>query len=226
MSKDHPVESHHASSTRSYLWTGATAGAISAFVFAIIHDLLISNIWFSVLFMMFAGAVCGLCIGWTYGLLFKAPSIGSWVRYNLLYVAMFGLLGAASVLVYEPMTTMAAVVAANAPPNDLFAQAMPLTVGFSVAMTLLVSWLYGRSGWHIAAIALTCTLLTLLLGLNISAIGLVYIPSGSVYVLAELLGLILVINIVYVAVFLAFERKRFNSGKGIAASAESIYNAV
>lgn len=226
MSEDHPVKSHPPSSTGRFLWSGAAAGAASAFVFTIIHDLFISDIWFSVLFMMIAGAVCGLCLGWTYNLLFEAPSIGSWVRYNLLYVAMFGLLGAVSVLVYEPVTTMAAVVTANAPPNDLFAQAMPLTVGFTVAMSLFVNGLYGRSWWHFAAILLTCTLLVLLLGLNVSAIGLVYIPSSSVYLIAELFGLILVLNVVYVAVFIAFERKRFKSGKVIAASAESIHNAV
>ncbi|NNF57278.1 MAG: hypothetical protein HKN04_03470 [Rhodothermaceae bacterium] len=227
MSDDHPVKSNHASSTRSYLWSGAAAGAVSAFVFTIIHDLFISDIWFSVLFMMIAGAVCGLGLGWSYGLLFEVPSTKSWVRYNLLYVAMFGLLGAASVLVYEPVTTMAAVVAANAPPNELFAQAMPLTLGFTVAMALLVSVLYGRSWWHFGAILLTCTLLVLLLGLNVSAIGLVYIPSGSVYVIAELFGLIVALNVVYVAVFIGFERKRFIRGTvTTASSSDSIHHAV
>ena len=212
MSEANLVKSHHALNTRSYLRSGAVAGAISAFVFTVIHDHFISDIWFSLLFMMIAGAVCGLCLGWTYGLLFNVPLTGSWVRYNLLYVAMFGLLGAASVLIYEPVTTMEAVVAANAPPNDLFARAMPLTLGFTVALSLLVSLLYGRSWGHFAAILLTCTLLVLLLGLNVSAIGLVYIPSGSAYLIAELFGLIVALNVVYVAVFIGLERKRFIRG--------------
>ncbi len=213
LSEDIPVKMNTSSNTRSYLWSGAVAGAISAFVFAIVHDLFISDIWFSAIFMMIAGAVCGLCLGWTYGLFFEAPTTGSWVRYNLLYVAMFVLLGAASVLVYEPVTTMAAVVTANAPPNELFEQAMPLTVGFTLAMSLSVSLLYGRSRWHFAAILLTSTLLVLLLGLNVSAIGLVYIPRGSIYVIGEMFGLILALNLVYVAVFIGLERKRFIRGK-------------
>lgn len=216
MNEDKSAHLNPASSTRSYLWSGAVAGAVSAFVFAIIHDLFISDIWFSVVFMMVAGAVCGLCLGWTYGLLFEMPSTGSWVRYNLLYVAMFALLGAASVLIYEPVTTMAAVVAANAPPHELFEQAMPLTLGFTVAISLFLSWLYGRNGWHFAAILLTCTLLVLLLGLNVSAIGLVYIPSSSLFLIAELFGLILALDVVYMAVFIGFERKRFMSRKDTA----------
>lgn len=211
MSKGSRVTSHYDSRIRSYLLSGAVAGAVSAVVFALIHHLLISDIWFSVLPMMIAGAICGLAVGWTYGLLFRVPTKTSWVGYNLLYVAMFGLLGATSMLVYEPVTTMAAVIAANAPPNDLFAQAMPLTVVFAVAMSLLVTLLYGRSWRHFVAILLTCVILVLLLGMNVSAIGLVYIPSGSAYLIAELFGLIVVLNLVYVVVFIAIERKRFNT---------------
>ncbi len=53
-------------------------------------------------------------------------------------------------------------------------------------------------------------MLVILRGLNVSAIGLVYIPGGSVYLIVELFGLILVINVVYVAVFIALERKGFS----------------
>ncbi len=40
-----------------------------------------------------------------------------------------------------------------------------------------------------------------------------YIPSGSVYLIAELFGLILVLNLVYVAVFIGIERTRLIKGK-------------
>jgi hypothetical protein len=188
------------------------AGALSAFAFAIIHHVFISDIWFSLILMMAAGAVCGLCIGWSYGLLVEVPSTGSWLRYNMLYVAMFVLLGAASVLVYEPVTTIAALIEANEPPDELFRQAMPMTVVFTLAAAVLVSLLYGRSWPRFGAILLTCTVLVLLLGLNVSAIGLVYIPRGSLFLVVELFGLILAINAVYVAVFIVLERKSLVTG--------------
>jgi hypothetical protein len=117
--------------------SGAVAGALSAFAFAIIHDVFISDIWFSLVMMMVAAALCGVCIGWSYGLLVEAPSVGSWLRYNMLYVAMFVLLGAASVLVFEPVTTIAVLVAANEPPGELIRQAMPMTVVFTLATAAL-----------------------------------------------------------------------------------------
>lgn len=89
-----------------------------------------------------------------------------------------------------------------------------MTVGFTVAMALLVNGLYGRSGWHFAAILLTCTLLVFLPGLNVSAIGLVFIPSRSVVLIAELAGPTPALNGVYRAVFLGFERKHFAGGTG------------
>jgi hypothetical protein len=199
----------------SYVSSGAMAGALSAFAFAIIHHVFISDIWFSLMIMMVAAAVCGVFVGLSYGLLVEAPSTGSWLRYNMVYVAMFVLLGAASVLVYEPVTTIAALVAANEPPGELIRQAMPMTVLFTLATAALVSLLYGRSWSRFGAILLTCTVLVLALGLNVSVIGLVYIPRGSLYLVAELFGLILAINVVYVAVFMALERKSLVSGGAV-----------
>jgi hypothetical protein len=203
------------SSIRSYARSGAVAGAASAFAFTIIHYVFISDIWFSLPMMMVAGAVCGLCIGWTYVLLFKAPSTASWLQYNMIYVAMFVLLGALSVLVYEPVTTVAALVSANGPPDELIRQATPMTILFTLAAAALVSLLYAQRWTHLLAILLTCTVLVLLLGLNVSAIGLVHFPSGSVYLVLEMFGLILAINLVYVALFVALERKSLSSRSAI-----------
>jgi hypothetical protein len=193
--------------TWAYLRSGAVAGALSAVGFAVIHHLFISNIWFSLVFMMVAGAVCGLCIGWSYRLLVQTPSTGSWLGYNLLYVAMFALLGATSVLVYEPVTTIGALIVANEAPDELFGQALPMTLVFTLATAVLVSLLYRRSWLNFGATLLTCTVLVLFLGMNVSVIGLVDIPRGSLYLIAELFGLILAINVVYVAAFIGLERQ-------------------
>ncbi|NIW49933.1 MAG: hypothetical protein GWN30_35715, partial [Gammaproteobacteria bacterium] len=48
---------------------GAIAGIISTLFFIIIHDIFISDIWGMTGIMLFAGALCGLCVGWSYSLL-------------------------------------------------------------------------------------------------------------------------------------------------------------
>ncbi len=199
---------------KQYLRSGTIAGVTSAFVFAIIHDIFISDIWFSLALMLVAGAVCGLCVGWSYALLAVNPSLGSWLRYNLLYVALFVLLGVTSVLIFEPVTTVAALIAANAPPDDLIRQALPITAAFTLVMAAVISLLYGRSWSHFGAILLTCTVLVLLLGLNVSTIGLVDIPRSSFYLVMELFGLIVALNAVYAALFMALERKHFYNRSG------------
>ena len=80
---------------------------MSAFVFLLIHDIFISDIWFSLLMMLVAGTVCGLCVSWSYGLLVAVSSVRSWLLYNLLYVVSFMLLAVVSVVVYEPMYLLA-----------------------------------------------------------------------------------------------------------------------
>jgi hypothetical protein len=101
---------------------------------------------------------------------------------------------------------MAAVVTLNGPPTELIDQAMPMTIGFTLGMAALITLLYGRSIAKFFAVLLTCTVLVALLGLNVSAIGLVDIPSGSLVVIAELFGLIVVLNAVYVIVYMVLER--------------------
>jgi hypothetical protein len=45
------------------LASGTIAGSVSAFVFAAIHDLFISDIWYSLNVLLVAGALCGLADG-------------------------------------------------------------------------------------------------------------------------------------------------------------------
>jgi hypothetical protein len=187
--------------------SAAMAGALSAFVFAVVHDIFISDIWFSLIIMMVEGALCGLCIGWSYTLLVKSPSLVSWWGYNMLYVGLLALLGITSVLVFEPTTSMAALTAMNGPPDKLIGEALPLTAVFTLFAAVLVSLLY-RSGWRrFGAVLLTCTVLVLLLGLNVSVLGLVAIPRGSLYLVGEFFGLIVVLNVVYALIFMLLERR-------------------
>jgi hypothetical protein len=194
-----------------FMRSGALAGAASAFSFALIHDIFISDIWFSLPVMLAAGAACGLCLGWTYGLLFQAASIRTWLVYNALYVGMFALIGAVSVLVYEPVTTIGALMVLNGPPDDLIRQAMPVTIVSTILMVAVIGRLYARTWAQYAAILLTSALLVLLLGLNVSVIGLISIPRSSLYLIGELLGLILALNLVFAAGFAGLEWRSFFS---------------
>jgi len=187
---------------------GALSGLVSTLVFTIVHKIFISDIWFMLLPMLIAGALCGALVSWSYGLLAANPSRRSWLVYNLIYVALFCLLGATSVLVFEPVTTMATVITLNGPPTALIGKAMPMTVVFTLGMATLVTLIYGRSFAKFLVVLLTCTVLVSMLGLNVSAIGLVDIPSGSLAVIAKLFGMIVTLNIVYAVVFVALERRR------------------
>ncbi len=190
-----------------FVLSGALAGTFSAFIFTFVHDIFISDIWFSLLIMLVAGALCGASLAWSYTLLVDKSSLRSWLVYNLLYDAMFFLLALVSVLIFEPVTTMAALISLNGPPHDLIAQAMPITATFTFVMALVISIIYGFRWSSFGSALLTSVVLVLLLGLNVSVIGLVDIPRGSWYLVAEMLGLILMLNVAFVASFVVLERK-------------------
>jgi hypothetical protein len=175
-------------------------------VFTGIHQLLISSIWFALPAMLVAGALCGACLAGTYLLVAWTPSAAGWLRFNLLFLAMFVALGATSIAVFEPVTTIAALLQTNEPPRDLIGRALPMTAIFALAMALLLSALYRPR--LVGALALTGTtvVLLLLLGLNISVLGLVEVAKGETHLLGATFGLLLGLAAVYALVVLAFAR--------------------
>jgi hypothetical protein len=185
--------------------SGLVAGAASAAVFALIHGLLISDIWFSLPMLLAAGALCGFCLGWTFGLLFDQPSLSSWFRYNALFVGLLTSIAVVSELVYQPVITLAEVMAG--PPGHLYLRAMPVTILTTLIFSAIVFKLYGRTLAQFVSIVITSAVMVLLLGLNISLMGLVFVPTSSLYLVAENFGLILGLGFINFVVFAGLEWK-------------------
>jgi len=152
--------------------------------------------------MLVAGAVCGATIGWSYGRLFE-PSIRSWLGYNASYVIALAVLGVMSVAVFEPRITMAELLTTDGPPSELIGAAFPMTILFTLGAAVVLSVLFGRTWATFGVVLATCSVLVALLGLNISVIGLIQIPTGSLYLVAELFGLIVVLAASFASVFMA-----------------------
>jgi hypothetical protein len=192
---------------------GAAAGALAALTFAAVHALWITDIWFSTVPMMIAGAACGATIGWSYGRLFE-PSIRTWLGYNASYVIALAVLGLVSVAVFEPRTTMAELLTLDGPPADLIGDAFPLTIAFTLGTAVVMSALFGRTLAAFGVILVTCSVLVALLGLDVSVIGLIQIPTESLYLVVELAGLIVVLagSFAAVVVVLAWGELGVRSG--------------
>jgi hypothetical protein len=191
-----------------YRSTGAIAGAVAAFVFTVVHDLTISNIWWMLGPMLVAGAVSGLCIAWTYGRLFPRGSIISWVVYNAAYLAMFGVLAVVSVVVFEPVTTMAAISAESGPVDDLIVRALPLTGAFTLVTTGVLGGLLARVWSDYLRLMLVVTVLVVFLGLNVAVLGFIEFSDGSLAPVVAFFGLIVLLDLVFAAVFALLQGSR------------------
>ena len=198
-----PIMESTGTARANFVRSGTIAGVVSALIFTIVHQIFISDIWFSVPVMLIAGALCGLSLGWSYGILVNVPTLKNWLAYNLVYVAMFGLLGAVSVAAFEPITTVAVLIEANELPNELIGKALPLIVVFTFAAAAVVTALFGRRS-AFSPVLLTSVALVLTLGLNVSIIGLVSLPSGSLFLVIELFGLVLALGAVFAMAFAAW----------------------
>jgi hypothetical protein len=196
------------SASRAVL-SGAVAGATSVVVFTAVHQWLISDIWNTLLPMMAAGALCGVTMAWSYARLFgQRLSLASWVGYNALYVGLLVLLGLVSVIVFEPIVTAAEILEiGGAPPPELFRSATPLTVVFVLLSAAGIGRLWGRSVLDYVAVLLACTTVVVLLGINLSILGLVRFTSGSLPLLGMTYVLVVLLNAVFAAVFAALERR-------------------
>jgi hypothetical protein len=184
---------------------GAVAGVTSATCFAAVHALFISDIWYAIVPTAVAASVCGACVAASFGILVRDPTVRGWLLYNATFVGLLTLLGIVSLAIYEPVTTIPTLLTLHGPPSWLFERTVPLQIGFTIAATALITPVFGRHWWHIGPVLVTATVLVIVLGLNVSIMGLVEIPRSSAYVVAELVGLILTIVVAYAVVFVVLQ---------------------
>ena len=184
---------------------GAAAGTVTVLGFTVLHQILISDIWFSFIPMVIAGVACGASLAWSYDLQFRPAARRTWWGFIAMHTLLLLGLGWMSVLLFDPVVPMAVLIAANEPPSDLIAQAMPLTVAFILGVAALPSLLWGRGAKELASNTVTALLLILLLGLNVSVLGLVDMAGGSISVVVEFLALLVVIMVGYGLVFQLLE---------------------
>jgi hypothetical protein len=163
--------------------------------------------------MLIAGALCGACLAGTYGIVAQTPSAAGWLRFNLLFLAMFVALGATSIGVFDPVTTIAALLQTNQPPVALIGRALPMTATFALATALLLTALYRPRPAGAIALTGTTAVLLLILGLNISVLGLVEVAKGEAHLLGETFGLLVALSAIYAVVVLAFARAAWSSAR-------------
>lgn len=186
--------------------TGIIAACASVVVFATVHHLLISNIWFSLPMMLVAGAISGAALAWNYRMLSEEPSVPSWLAYNAAWVGTLLVLAGASMVAFEPIVTMEELLTNGGPPTELFGRAFPLTFVFSILAAAAMTALWGWTWLRLCATVASSAAITLLLGLNISTIGLVEIPGESALIVAEFFALVVLLDLVYAGGFIALAR--------------------
>ena len=203
--------SRHSDGMARFIGSGGLAGAISVLGFTALHQLLINPIWFALPAMLVAGAICGVCLAWSYSLVVSTFAVRNWLRYNLFYLVMFVALGLTSMVAFEPVTTIAALLQTNEPPRALIGRALPVSGIFTLATAALLSLVY-RPGWRGAGgLLVTAAVLVVVLGLNISILGLVEVPHAALGVLAEVLVLLVALGGTYSCVVMLLNRSRFGS---------------
>jgi hypothetical protein len=161
--------------------------------------------------MLVAGAICGVCLAWSYSLVVPTYAVRTWLRYNLFYLGMFVALGLTSMAAFEPVTTIAALLQTNEPPRALIGRALPVSGIFTLATAALLSLLYRPSWRGAGGLLVTAAVLVVVLGLNISILGLVEVPRAALGVLAEVVVLLVALGGTYSCVVMLLNRSRVGS---------------
>jgi hypothetical protein len=195
------------------LASGAAAGVVATLAFTLVHDLLISDIWEMGIAMSVVGGACGLCLAWSYGRLSIRPSVATWFAYNGAYIAAFSLLAVVSLLVYEPVTTTAAILERGGPIDHLIVRTLPMAVLFTLVASGAIALLFGPSPRAFGPILVTSVLLVAGLGLNVAPIGLVAFEGSAPLLVVELFVLVIVLASIFALGFLILEWGRFAAAR-------------
>lgn len=157
--------------------------------FAVIHDILIVDIWFNIGPMAAAGAACGLCVTWSYDKAIADHSTRRWFAYNTSCATLIVALGAASFAVLNPQFTMAELMVADDALEQVIPPALPLMIAATLVGTLILWALFGRTRAAVIPILVTQILLVLLVGHNLAILGLVEVSSDVLRVFGEFVAL-------------------------------------
>jgi hypothetical protein len=158
-------------------WLGAVVGALVVLGFVLAHNAFISDIWFNAAPMIFAGAVCGLCVVWSYRSGIADHSSAAWLTFVGLFVVEMAVLGATSLLLLSPRWSMGELMVADDAFERLMPPSVPLMIGAMVLGTVLM-WLYCDRRWAaLGPLAVTQVLLVFLLGHQFAFLGLVETSS-------------------------------------------------
>lgn len=175
----------------------AVAGVVSVLVFTVLHQIFINPIRWMFPIMAVAGAGCGLCLDWCYTKLVPEPSLRSWWGYIATFIVMFGLLALASMIIYEPIITMTEMVESSGGNPIPMSQTLPLMIAFTLVWAGLLTILFGGGARGFGAAAVTIAVLMLLLGFNLSTVGLVDVPTEGWILLAEFFGYVTALIVTY-----------------------------
>lgn len=185
MTKAAAVETTAVTAAAPPKWLGAASGVVVVLGFTVAHDLLISDIWFNVRRMIFAGALCGFCIVWSYRNGVTQHSTGAWFRYGALHAVELIALGAVSLVVLRPRYTMAELSVVDDAFERLLLPSVPLMIGAMVVGTVFVWFYCGRRRAALAPILITQVLVVFLLGHQFAFLGLVESSSALLVVFGE-----------------------------------------
>lgn len=193
------------------LRAGSLAGIFSTFVFALTHHFFIENIWYAFFIMASVGMISGISLAFTYFYIVEIPTAQNWGLYNLIFVVKYVMLGAVSILVFEPVTTIPEIMQLNHRSGDMYTTALPLAIVFMLIFSFIMSIMFAQKPRQFLAIMLTSIVMTIGLGLNVSILGLVYTNKSGLELIMEVMGLVVLIMGTFSFSFLYFGKKIFLS---------------
>lgn len=179
------------------LWVAACVGAVVVLAFTVVHDWLISDIWFNLGPMLFAGALSGLAIQWSYRNGVRRHSTAAWFGYAGLLSAELIALGAVSLVVLEPRFTMAELLVRDDAIDLLIPPSMPLMAATMVVGTIAFWLLSNRRRTAVVPILVTQVLLVFLLGHQFAFLGLVESTSQLLVAFLQFTGITLTLAAAY-----------------------------
>ena len=140
--------------------------------FTIFHNAFIVDIWWNIRPMLFAGALCGFSVVWSYRRAVE-HSTGAWFRYSGLYAIEIVALGVISLAVLRPRFTMAEALVMDDAMAELTPPVLPLMVGVMLAGTIMFWLYYGQRRGTLVPFLVTQVLLVFLLGHQLAFLGVV-----------------------------------------------------
>lgn len=189
------------------LISGALAGVITSIIFVVVHNILISKIWFITPFAVIIGALTGISLGWAYTTIYENLNTNNLVFFLLIFSLPMVIIEFLTFF-SERKYTIDELTNQQTFPTELLIKTFIPIIPVLLVAGFLIGWIFGKTYEAIFASIVANSLILIGIGHNVPILNQVIIEDNFLLIRGKIIlyGILVIMVVSFGISMLAIDR--------------------